>query len=519
MSKSFENINSIDKVLVTNDTPISSDGIFHNSHGSIGRYSENDMWYSYQPHDNLRWTVVDEVNEIMTAVDKYIENTTSYWYVNEISWLYDKYDRKVSGKIRPYKLSRPEITAPTQPTIEARWTDVKDFMLLPLESEDQKKLTLRQRLGLAATGGFSLGAIEFMLVPWQETVAAETTTIGGAALAGAGYVMYKTRNKRSKEQAVVPQADHRQLTEDQAQVVLNLSQTLRYAGSELNHWADDITETELKSALMYVGSDDMSEATVKLLRWIDEASFDKMSGNEDARVEDKKERALHYLNTVGREVHSADMDESFHLISKSGRKSAPLILLALIRMKQRGAFMTKYEKEFSHVDEIRRKFADVESEYELVLDSQQAIGESAYFSMRREELERQRSECMKEMALLDLRIAALAYAFDMNYLYLDQNYQPIETEAFQLEQLELWNKSIEKLCLIPLHELPAPMSDVVIRTTDLCLNMEKSGQFGQAAKEAVDYLHKINMYVHTEGMADTAWQHVDHLLTRQKALE
>lgn len=504
---------------MTNDTPISSNGFFYNSHGSIERYSENDMWSSYQPHDNLRRTGVNEVNEIMTAVDKYIANTTSHWYVNEISWLYDKYDRKVPGKIRPYKLLRPEITVPTQQTIEARWTDVKDFMLPPMESEDQKKLTLRQRLGLAATGGFSLGVIEFMLVPWQETVAAETATIGGAALAGAGYVMYKTRKKSSKEQAVVPQADHRQLTEDQSRVVLNLCQTLRYAGSELNHWADGITEAELKSALMYVRSDDLSDATVKLLRWIDKAGLDKMSGNEDVRDEDKKERALHYLNTFGREVHSAGIDKSFHLISKAGRKLAPLSLLALIRMKRRGAFMTKYEKEFSHVDEKWRELEDAESEYELVLDSQRAIGESAYFGMRREELERQLSECEKEMALLDLRIAALAYAFDKNYLYLDKNYQPIETEAFQLEQLELWNTSIEKLCQIPLHELPVPMSDVVLRTTNLCLTIEKTGQFGQAAKEAVDYLHKINMYVHIEGMADTAWQHVDHLLTQQRVLE
>jgi hypothetical protein len=531
---------NMSEMLYTDDDGYEKTGTFnHAVLGAVVRYDAGDMWANASPQNEIMnlvdyWTrYANKTGKLLDNNNEDEQNIEDTWQINiegDEYYLDQKFQwRPKSSKSRFRDwLARPEIMVPAQQIIEDRWDEVKKLMTHQdeeLEATGQK-LTLRQRIAIAGFWATEAGIVGYIPATGVDRIAlsgsplAEGIMMGGVAAAGAGYGLFKTRSRRPKKHEAEAQPNPTQLTEEQSRAVWNLCQTLHYSGGELDHWADEITHEELAAAVTVIGSDGISASVAELLKWIDKANFDKeLQENKDARPSEEKDQALHYLSTSS-SINSEGMNETFHLISKAGRQSAPLSLLALVRMERRGSFMSEYAKEFADVHDKWHQLADLGAEYGLIDDSRRVIGdESEYFNLRREDNLRQAQECRKEMALMDLRIAALAYAYDKNPETLSQRYRPIETEDFENAQLQAWADSVNELCQIPVRELSAPMADVVMATMNRCLDMEKSGQYGKVAQDVVAYVQKIGTAVQDEALATAAVQHIDLLLDRQKALE
>lgn len=418
-------------------------------------------------------------------------------------------------------MPRWEMLEEAQVSIDDKWERARKFMTVPDQEPEPaaSHLTRRQRLAQSALTGISSGGLSFipsMTFDKLWLTAAYTPNpallIGGAAVAGIGYGVYRTRNRGAiEEQAEVALPSH-QLSREQIEMLQGIYPHMSHTAGDLFmlSYGDESLRQQVEESLAVVDGKNVDAKSRRMLEWIDRDSHRHAVGQGLDGADDYI-RSLQRIEQSAKLLCRESLNRAFHNTSAT---QTPLSLLALVRMRHRGEFVTKYQTEFQKItekiDEIRSKYAEIDE----ILKSQTAINStSQYFNLRAESVRHEAHILMRDMALMDLRLTALACAYDTNRANAEKDYSPYETETVLEERLELWRQSIDELCVIPMDTMSEPMGEVLIMALHACQErVYGTGDYGKATARVVEYVKSIADVVKDEGQATEAIRKITELL-------
>lgn len=422
-------------------------------------------------------------------------------------------------------LPRREIMAEVPPTIQKRWEDARQFMTVSVEDvvvSPDMYLTRRQRLARSVLSGMQGGGMSFIpsmvldkLWLTSSLPMVGLPMVGAAAAAGVGYGVYKTRKRKgsedTKDTEVVEIPPH-QLTEQQIELLQDIYQRAPFLAGDISTLSinDDSMPARFEEATKVIGGKSREIEMQSMLRWIDNNSFYRAT---DGGIESRDDfgRATEHLAKGAAELYNQPINEAFG-IGTTAR--TPLSLLALVRMRKRGEFMTRYESEFvkmnEMIDGIREKYVRIE---EIERTAKVIDSTTGYFYLSVESVRQEAFAMMRGVALMDLRLAALAYSYDTSRTNTEQNYTPLETEAVLNERLDTWQRAIDELCAVSLEGMSDAMGEVLIMALESSRDrINRPGDYGAAARRVVEYVGRISGHVQNQGEATEAMRKINELL-------
>lgn len=463
--------------------------------------------------DRLEMSVEQQFADIEHKLDNSYKKLANF-----DNWHYDVSDSDRRWfKMSYSKLPRGELMVPVQQSLEARWLEEEHFFEKEYDDEINPldDWALRHRLGWAAFNGTAYGSAGILSGSMiLGSGLAGMILGGGAAAVGAGYGLYETRKNKADEASESMQYidEPEQLRDSQIDQIERVTHGVGWAGSNIWHRRDIYTAQELDEALLYVGGETSASKTDTLLDWLDQRSASRSRRNiEDGVYSDAGDipEALVKFIAVYKHQGLGDVKDSFDL---SPYQSVPLYLQALIRMKERQAFMNEFAVEFDVLEDIVAHEHELNEELDDVKGDIKNIGSSAYYEMRMEEIQSRQNELEKAIILQDIKMASLAYAFDQSAKELS-DYTPADTEMFETSQLEQWQRGIDEISTMDTAGMSEQMADLVIQSLNECIATEPTGRYGSAVCEVANYLRQVSGHVKNNESSTEALRRIRSILT------
>lgn len=437
----------------------------------------------------------------------------------------DVYTEFVSTWNRMRALPYLDQKAKPPQTIGQRWEESREFMTVsdtePVTAVDEQLFTRRQRLAQSVLGGMSGGGLSFIPAIGLDKLYLTSSypmvglpMVGAAAAAGIGYGIYKTRNRTESEEPIDADISAHQLTNEQVEMLQDIYQCTAHTAGDIESLSisDESMPDRFDESLAVVPGINQYAKISSVLKWIDRSAYQRARRKPLMSTGDFR-RASELLTHGADELYFSEINEAFKKPAAGGSHT-PLSLLALVRMKKRGEFVTKYRSEFQKMtekmDAVKHKYLQIQD----TVNTQIAINnDSEYFRLQADSLWREVEAIMAEVALMDLRLTALAFVYDEDSAGAEKRYVPLVTERVQEERLDQWRQSIDELCQMPFDDLSDDMAEVLIVALQSCRErINEPGDYGAATGRVVEYIKSIAGYVNDQGAATEAIRKINTLL-------